>query len=105
TMSACRRRSSTNVWGYRMRRLLSQLNQCCTSATLIGRCSDKARNVGMSFQQITDSTSQGARPMSVHNSHLAQTCERGLIEKLINGVNCFISCLSNYIQFRATAFL
>ena len=51
-------------------------------------------------QQTGDGAAQGSGAVTVNDSHLAQTRQRSFIEKLINGINGFISRLADYVQFR-----
>src|SRR5215467_6442939 len=80
--------------------LLSQFNQRCTSATLIGRSSNKTRDVRMVSQQTGNRTPQRAGAVTVNNSYLTQTRQRSFIEKLVNRVDGFIGRLADDVELR-----
>ena len=78
-------------------KLLSQLNESCTSPALICRRGPKTVDVRMSVQQSPDRSTQRACAVAVNDSHLAQMCKRCFVEKLIDRVDCFVGCLSDHV--------
>ena len=79
---------------------MSQLNQRCTSAALIGWSGQKTRDVRVVSQESGYRASQRAGSVTVNDPDLTQTRQRGFVEKLINGIDCFISRSTDDVQLR-----
>ena len=55
----------------------------------------------MTVQQTCNRATQGAGAVTVNDSYLTQTRERCFVEKLIDCIDCFISCLPDHVQLRS----
>ena len=80
-------------------KLLSQLDYGCTSPALIGRRGQKSFDVRMTVEQTADCASQCAGAVSVHDAHFGQVRERRVVEEFIDGVDGFVGCLADDVQF------
>ena len=80
--------------------LLSQLDESCTSAALIGWGGKKTSDMRMAAKQAGNRATQCAGAVAVYDAHLAEARERCFVEKLIHRIDRFVSGLADDVQFR-----